>query len=140
MLRSVQPNAVEKGSTEHAALVSCDHVFGDELGSLTAESPASPSAIAGGSEGSLGEWRATARAWWGIIAQSIDQHVSPAWRSAAKIAVAVYPFFALVLLLFPGYRKLPKELLIGMDRRAQAPDECDTSNRAVGKGGGDTHH
>ncbi|MGH8656232.1 MAG: hypothetical protein ACREUI_03210 [Burkholderiales bacterium] len=80
---------------------------------LTTESPASPYAIAGGSEGSLGEWRATARAWWGIIAQSIDQHVSPAWRNAAKIAASLYPFFAFVLLLFPGYRKVPKEMLTG---------------------------
>jgi hypothetical protein len=33
------------------------------------------------------------------------------YRNAVKTAVSLYPFAVIVLLLFPGYRRLPKEIL-----------------------------
>jgi hypothetical protein len=74
--------------------------------------PAPPRTFeAGGSIQFLGQWGEVARTGWEIVTQQIDQHVPPEYRKAARIGLSLYPFFAAFLLLFPSYRKLPREFV-----------------------------
>jgi hypothetical protein len=46
----------------------------------------------------------------------IEQYIPVNYQHAAKIVASLYPFVAVVLLLFPGYRKVPQEMLAGFWR------------------------
>jgi hypothetical protein len=59
----------------------------------------------------VGPWTEAMHAGWGIISLSISQYVPPEYQNAARIGVSVYPFLAFFLLLFPSYRKMPKNLI-----------------------------
>jgi hypothetical protein len=89
-------------------LTSCEAVFAE---------PSLPIAVqyAGtGTSDSYGEpWQEKAQEGWGVIIRLIEQYIPVNYQHAAKIVASLYPFIAVVLLLFPGYRKLPQEILAG---------------------------
>jgi hypothetical protein len=85
-------------------LTSCEAVFAEP--SLAARYTGSEA------DNSFGDLlRNTAQEWWKVVEGFIDQHVQDKYRNAIKIAASLYPFVAFVLLLFPSYRRLPKEIL-----------------------------
>jgi hypothetical protein len=59
----------------------------------------------------LGQGAEVVKTGWGIVTQQINQHVPPDYRTAARVGVSVCPLLAFFLLLFPSYRKLPKDFI-----------------------------
>ena len=51
------------------------------------------------------------KAGWRQISWYIGKYIPPDYQNAAHIGATLYPFFAFFLLLFPSYRKLPKEFI-----------------------------
>src|SRR2546430_7488444 len=92
-------------------LTSCEAVFAE---------PSLPIAVqyAGSRTGdSYGEpWQEKAQQGRGVIVRLIEQYIPVNYQHAAKIVASLYPFVAIVLLLFPGYRKVPQEMLAGLWR------------------------
>jgi len=91
------------------SLTSCEAVFAEP--SIAVQYTGSEAGTSYGEQ-----LRNTVQEWWKIFERFIDQHVpyDPKefdLRSAVKIFVSLYPFMAIVLLLFPGYRRLPKKFL-----------------------------
>jgi hypothetical protein len=90
------------------SLTSCEAVFAEP--SIAVQYTSSE---AGNSYGE--HLRNTGQEWWKTFERFIDRHVPYDkefdLRSAIKIFVSLYPFVVAVLLLFPSYRRLPKEIL-----------------------------
>jgi hypothetical protein len=86
-------------------LTSCEAVF--------AEPSLAMQYTGRGADNSYGEQlRHTGQAWWKVVEGFIDQYVPfLLYRKVIKIAVSLFPV-AFVLLLFPSYRRLPKEILM----------------------------
>jgi hypothetical protein len=83
-------------------LTRCEAVFAE---------PSLPIAVqhaGSGTSDSYGEpWQEKAQEGWGVIIRLIEQYIPVNYQHAAKIVASLYPFVAVVLLLFPGYRKVP---------------------------------
>jgi len=71
--------------------------------------PSPPNTFEGG--GFVGWWTEPMHAGWGVISHYIEQYIPPDYRTAARVGVSLYPFLAFFLLLFPSYRKLPKDFI-----------------------------
>jgi hypothetical protein len=89
-------------------LTSCETVFAEP--SLAARYTGSEA------DNSFGDQlRNTGKQWWKMVEGFIDRYTPHDseydYRNAVKIAASLYPFVAIVLLLFPSYRRLPKEIL-----------------------------
>jgi hypothetical protein len=72
--------------------------------------PSPPNTFEGGGW-FVGWWTEPMHAGWGVISHYIEQYIPPDYRNAARIGVSLYPFLAVFLLLFPSYRKLPKDFI-----------------------------
>jgi hypothetical protein len=73
-------------------------------------SPSPPHTFEGGGW-IVGWWTEPMFAVWRIIDTSISQYFPPDYQNAVRVGVSVYPFLAAFLLLFPTYRKLPKDFI-----------------------------
>jgi hypothetical protein len=80
--------------------------------------PSPPNTFEGGGW-FVGWWTEPMHDGWIIISHYIYQYVPPEYRTAALIGLSLYPFFAFFLLLFPSYRKLPREFV--SDHQADFP-------------------
>jgi hypothetical protein len=65
----------------------------------------------GWSDRSAGQWTEMIWEGWLIISRYIRQYIPPDYQNAVRIGVSIYLFLACFLLLFPTYRKLPKDFI-----------------------------
>jgi hypothetical protein len=72
--------------------------------------PSPPNTFEGGGW-FVGWWTEPMHAGWGRISTYISQHIPPDYQDATRVGLSLYPFLAFFLLLFPSYRKLPKEFV-----------------------------
>jgi hypothetical protein len=67
----------------------------------------------------VGWWTEPMHAGWGVISTYISQHIPPDYQDATRVGLSLYPFLAFFLLLFPGYRRFPKDFI--MEYRGEFP-------------------
>jgi hypothetical protein len=80
--------------------------------------PAPPHSFEGGGL-FVGPWKEVVWDGWFEIIMYIEQYIPPDYRNAARVGASVYPFLAFFLLLFPGYRRFPKDFI--MEYRGEFP-------------------
>jgi hypothetical protein len=80
--------------------------------------PAPPHSFEGGGL-FVGPWKEVVWDGWFEIIMYIEQYIPPDYRNAARVGAFVYPFLAFFLLLFPGYRRFPKDFI--MEYRGEFP-------------------
>jgi hypothetical protein len=73
--------------------------------------PAPPNTFADGSEGFAGQLTDIIWKRWLIVSYYIDKYTPPDYQNAVRVGVSIYLFLACFLLLFPTYRKLPKDFI-----------------------------